>query len=726
MPSFKENVKFAPGRLYSSETNHKPVDFYRSAFENSVQIEFLLGYYNSAVFEVLGESFLQFVKGGGTMKLAINHFLSEIDKEIIYGSDYTIDQEHIKRIIENFEDFLISLTEKGKFFLDCIRYLIEQERIIIIPIALSKMATAHYKSAIFYSSEDTLYVNGSANFTRNGLIGNGENIAVDVSWESTGQERIAIESKRFESIFSKKNKSFIYLDAEDVFVGPLNKHTEKQSLDRLTEKYKKLNSKTENQENIMSEPALTFEPRDYQRAAYSKWIENNCIGLFSMATGTGKTKTALYSVKEQAVIDNFYNIIIGVPSNLLLEQWEEECIDFGFTNIITSKTTGYKKKLKDLDFNQSLGLRQDFIFICTYAMIAKGVIQEVLDLSKIDVTFIGDEAHNIGADSIRKNIPTIFKKKLGLSATPNRKYDTIGSEFINNFFRCHEDGYTYNFSLFKAIQQGHLAPYSYHAHFVNLNESELDSYIALSKKLLKFFDFESGEFREGAEMLLIQRKRIIHKAADKLDCFKKILTSITNEGRPLNQTIVYVPEGEDIESQSLINQYSSIISESGLKTHQITSSSENIKLALDNFENGSIDVLTAMKMLDEGIDIPSIKRAVFCSSTGNPKQFIQRRGRILRKHPTKEFAEIHDMVVAPSDISKRLFLEESLRIKSMEDKIFRNELDRIVDFAYASKNLSELTNATTKTARQLIVFCEEAGIDLFKEINKKLNNEDNN
>ena len=88
-----------------------------------------------------------------------------------------------------------------------------------------------------------------------------------------------------------------------------------------------------------------------------------------------------------------------------------------------------------------------------------------------------------------------------------------------------------------------------------------------------------------------------------------------------------------------------------------------------------------MKCLDEGVDVPRSELAIFCASTGNPRQFIQRRGRVLRKHPDKHMAEIHDLVVAPE-------ISASSNSFRMEQILLKGELQRVKNFSMLSENPS--------------------------------------
>ncbi|MEP5611554.1 MAG: helicase-related protein, partial [Cyclobacteriaceae bacterium] len=217
----------------------------------------------------------------------------------------------------------------------------------------------------------------------------------------------------------------------------------------------------------------------------------------------------------------------------------------------------------------------------------------------------------------------------------------------------------------------------------------------ISKRLMRHFDTSTGRYKKNqeVEMLLLSRKRIIHKARRKLNKLKSILKDEYDNKGHLKYSLVYVPEGDDPDyeiqdqfeenetDQRLIHSYTKAISEIdfSVMVKQFTSGAPNRETILKNFEKGDLHVLTSMKCLDEGVDIPRSELAIFCSSTGNPRQFIQRRGRVLRTHKEKDFATIHDLVVVPK-------IEKKTNHYEMERGLVKKELERVVDFSFLSMN----------------------------------------
>ena len=289
-----------------------------------------------------------------------------------------------------------------------------------------------------------------------------------------------------------------------------------------------------------------------------------------------------------------------------------------------------------------------------------------------------------------------LEKKIGLSATPKRSYDPEGTDFISDYF-SDKPPYVYSYSMSKAISNDVLCKYKYYPHIVTLEDDELESYIEITKKLARAYDDENKKNGKQSrrEKLLLERKRIIHKAKNKLAKTIEILRSELQKRGNLKYCFIYVPEGfnepeyavdenlhENKEEARIINQYTkSIYSiDESITTSQFVSSIRERDQILDQFKNGDIDILASMKCLDEGIDIPRAELAIFCSSTGNPRQFIQRRGRVLRKHPQKSMATIHDLVVVP------IYNGSDNNSFQTEKNLVKSELQRVMYFASLSEN----------------------------------------
>jgi superfamily II DNA or RNA helicase len=264
----------------------------------------------------------------------------------------------------------------------------------------------------------------------------------------------------------------------------------------------------------------------------------------------------------------------------------------------------------------------------------------------------------------------------------------------------------------KALEYGFLTGYKYYPQIVELTEEEFDEYSEISKKLLKFFDFENGKFKDDpiVEILLLKRKNIIHKASNKLSLFSSIVGELIKNNKN-RYVFAYIPEGntqsEDGDTIKILNQYLKKIHEyyPNTKMNSYTSEDQNLGEILRGFEDGKIEILFAMKMLDEGVDIPRAEDGIFASSTGNPRQFIQRRGRLLRKHKDKTFATIYDMVVIPK-------LNSNLgELYNIERNLVQNELRRVAYFASLAMNFYDSKDTLNEV-------CKKYDLDLDTIINE--------
>ena len=681
-----KEVNWSEDRSYRTVSESEPIQFYMDGLCNSKKFDLLLGYFSSAAINVLSLGFASFLYNGGTMRMVVNNVLSQEDRDAIkagregHVQNTTIDLNDINQLKS-------TLDEYGKHFFDCLAWLISNDK---IQIKIIKPKTgrgiAHYKSGAFSDGTDTVGFKASCNFTAFGLLENLEELDGFLSWEnSRSSKMINRQNKDFENIFSGNSEVVEYLEVEDVSIA-IRSEFGNNSLNELLIKEKELVEKKrrilENRgirksfekviiriDEIIKSPKFPFisGPRAYQMDAYANWVNNNYQGIFAMATGTGKTITSLNCVLQEMNKgnNNIYHAIILVPTITLVNQWEEESKRFNFQEIIKVSSKNQWESELATTLSIAKKIPTPFIIITTYASFIKDRFNKYIKDLPNDTIFIADEAHNIGSQSVLERLPSVLlQKRIGLSATPKRIYDTEGSAAMEQFFNDREP-YTYSFSMERAIEEGILCKYYYHPHIVKLTTEELREYLEITKKLAKFFNRNSGALDDNdiVQKLLLKRKRIIHKAVNKLAITRQILETRFKEIGQLKYTFIYVPEGStpevtedemgDEETIKIINQYTREIGriDESIMVNQFISGMEDRNEVLDQFKEGKIHVIASMKCLDEGVDIPRAEHAIFCSSTGNPRQFIQRRGRILRTHPQKDIAVIHDLIVVPDLIT---------------------------------------------------------------------------
>ena len=722
-----KDVQWSEDGTYAPQGEHKPIEFFNNALKNSYLFDLELGYFNSAAINVLSFAFATFIRNGGIMRMAINHIVTEKDKHAIQAGEQGNVEPPLD--ITNIEELTKVLDEYGEHFFRCLAYLIQEHRILIKIIRpKGTNGLAHTKRGMFSDGDTIVSFSGSANFTLGGFINNREEITLSFSTSPDPliQKRIANRKDDFNKLMSGLDESVEYLSTADL-ESALSERYGKQEIEDLLDVEKKLKEyKKEHADNsaiifdeidgsFRGKPCFPYgNPRNYQQQACIKWKNNKQKGLFAMATGTGKTLTSLNCLLRIYKVYGYYKAVILVPTITLVNQWEQECKRFLFSQIvkISSKNRLWRQELDALKaketFNLS-GIEPSYIIISTYASFAReNVFYDLMSFpSKAmkQTLLIADEAHNMGAGRILDRLDGIkYLRRIGLSATPERQFDEKGNRALLEFFGCRNDEYTFEFSMQEAIEKGYLCRYEYYPHLVQLTDNEMNEYLRISQQLYKFFNHEDGGFPASSSddicmRLLLKRKRVIHKAANKEDIFRTIVQQRYKEKGDLKYTLVYVPEGnhpddyeadrfieaesvlDDNEADRIIDTYTEIVRNISPTTtvKKFTSGIKERNSVLEYFASGRLEVLTSMKCLDEGVDVPRSELAIFCASTGNPRQFIQRRGRILRNHPDKHKAVIHDLVVAP-------VVSSSDECFAMEQSLLRNELKRVRDFATMSEN----------------------------------------
>ena len=719
-------VDWADDGTYRPGEFNSPEKFFNDCLENSKEFDLQLGYFSSATISVLADGFATFISNGGRMRLVINHIVSEEDKEAISKGIHggVIDCFDLT----NFETLRQTFDEYQQQFFECLAFLIYDKRIDIRIIKpRNKKGIAHTKSGQFRDGDSITSFTGSANFTISGLFNNLEEIKIDRSdsIDMMVQKRIASQRFEFDTIMEGKKHNVEYLSPDNLVSAIMSKYGDKDIEELLDVEAKLRQIKKERatyheyqghlgqvSEDFNYDPSFPYEsPFPYQVQALDNWKNNGYRGLFNMATGTGKTITSLNCLLSLYKDTGSYKAIILVPTIPLVDQWEKECRKFNYSKIykISSKSD-WKENITRLSRAELLyPERNSFIIISTYASFVRVATFERLSDFSRDTLLIADEAHNMGSPSCLNLLDRIpYAKRIGLSATPERQFDEIGNSSICKFFGCPLNSYTFSFTMKEAIDNDYLCHYRYFPYIVKLNEEEMEAYRDLSAKIAKFYDPDKDDLKNNQFLtaLLLKRKRIIHKAQNKLGVFKSLISKIYNERHNLRYLLVYVPEGVDDGDQefvfasesdlatdlgneqiSLINKYTEIIAsiDEHITVEQVTSRSQNREQTLRRFALGETQVLTAMKCLDEGIDVPRTEMAIFCASTGNPRQFVQRRGRILRTHKDKPLAYIYDLVVIPN-------IEKDSPYFNLERSMLKKELERVIDFASLSTNSSYAEN----------------------------------
>ncbi|AUT01083.1 DNA phosphorothioation system restriction enzyme [Nostoc sp. CENA543] len=435
---------------------------------------------------------------------------------------------------------------------------------------------------------------------------------------------------------------------------------------------------------------VSLQLRPYQRQAITNWFANHGRGTLKMATGSGKTITALAIACELYQQINLQMLLVVCPYRHLVTQWARECEKFNLQPILAFENVrNWQSQLSTQLYNLR-SHSQGFITVITTnsTLIGEG-LQSQLKYFPIKTLIIGDEAHNLGAPKLEESLPRSVGLRLALSATPERYFDDDGTQSLFDYFGAVLQP---EFTLRDAISQGALVHYLYYPILVELTEAESIAYLKLTKKIGRSILYREKEIKESTNFediadlkpLLMQRARLIGAASNKLNALRQLMAS----RRDTTHTLFYCSDGSlEAGQRSSLRQLKAVAKilgrELGYKVSTYTAQTPlaEREILRHQFENGELQGLVAIRCLDEGVDIPAMQTAVILSSSGNPRQFIQRRGRVLRPHPQKQRATIFDMIVLPPDLDR-----ETIEV---ERNLLRKELRRFVEFADLADNAGE-------------------------------------
>lgn len=424
--------------------------------------------------------------------------------------------------------------------------------------------------------------------------------------------------------------------------------------------------------------------RQYQKQAVANWFANKGRGTLKMATGSGKTITALALVCELYHKINLQVLLVVCPYRHLVSQWARECQKFGLKPVLAFENVhSWQSQLSTGLYNVRSGNQPFLTVITTNSTLIGEGLQSQLKYFPDKTLIVGDEAHNLGSPRLEQSLPRRVGLRLALSATPERYFDEQGTQFLFDYFGSVLQP---ELTLADAIRQGALVHYLYYPILVDLTEAEAYAYARLTKRIgWALASEENGTDNDTLTSLLMQRARLIGAAANKLEALRELMARRLRT----THTLFYCGDGsvEGAVSEESTRQLAAVVkmlgAELGYRVNTYTAETplaerEDLRR---QFETGELQGLVAIRCLDEGVDIPAIQTAVILASSGNPRQFIQRRGRILRPHPGKERATLFDMIVMPPELDRETW--------EVERNLLRKELRRFVEFADLADNVGE-------------------------------------
>ncbi|TVQ47152.1 MAG: DNA phosphorothioation system restriction enzyme [Gloeocapsa sp. DLM2.Bin57] len=443
----------------------------------------------------------------------------------------------------------------------------------------------------------------------------------------------------------------------------------------------------------------SIQLRDYQREAVANWLRHRGRGTLKMATGSGKTITALAIATELYEKISLQVLIVICPYCHLVNQWAKECERFNLKPILAFETVHNWQSRLAGELYTIIGQQQGFLtVITTNATFITESFQSQIKFFPERTLIVGDEVHNLGSPRLEACLPLKIGLRLGLSATPERYYDQEGTDAILQYFGKVLQP---EFTLADAIKRGALVPYNYYPIFVELTPSEAIAYAKLTQSIGWVMQKnKSINNNERLTSLLVKRSRLVGAATNKLPALYNLMTRRLDT----THTLFYCGDGYiDQEESSYQRQLVAVTKMLGkdlgyrVNTYTAKTPLDTREKLQQQFNSGELQGLVAIRCLDEGVDIPSIKHAVILASTSNPRQFIQRRGRILRPHPDKKKATLFDMIVLPPELDREIW--------ETERNLFLKELKRFVEFA-------DLADNSIAARQKIITLATKYGIDL--------------
>lgn len=682
--------------VYKSDHDNILRDFYVPALACSVSYDRAVGFFSASMISYAAQGLESFVRSAGKMRLIVGAELDPDEHEAALRG-YEQREQLMDRLGRTFEPIL-TLVSAELFLkrLEALQWLIAHDR-LDIKVALRRKGMYHEKVGILTDSYgDFVVFQGSANESLYALSPdfNYESLNVFRSWRAGDQEHYEAHLGSFQELWEGKSRTTLVLDFPEIAKNALlrrqiPKRADAKSELEVSDALVRLTWPSYAEGPCVPGDFALFE---HQRVALEKWRDSNFSGIFNLATGAGKTYTAIYGATKVLEHLGRLLVVVAVPYQALADQWVTELKTFNMEAIVCSSANP--------SWTDEFGRQVDGFVVGRHSFVAAIVVNATLTSDRFQqiigrvrdgtcFLFVGDECHYHGTPKLFAALPDNAELRMGLSATYERYGDQDGTRRIEEYYGSVVARYT----LVQAIEDGFLVPYDYHLQLVELNDSEATEYADLSEKIWKRLLAIKGEDPEGVldeiiDLLLYKRARLLGRLESK----RQRLAEIIDANGLRERTLVYCGEGaashgeddepshEEILNIDLVTKE---VSKRGYRVTKFTSreSTPDRKITMEGFRRGTIQVLTAIRCLDEGIDIPSCETAFILASSRNPRQFIQRRGRILRRAPGKNGATLWDFFPIPP--------ASSVDAEMQEKSLLKRELSRMSEFSRHSKNFRE-------------------------------------
>jgi len=684
-------------RAYSSDVDDILHDFYIPVLAAATDYRRIAGFFSSTSLAIAAKGIIGLITNGGTMQLIVSPRLTHKDLEVLIKTKVEPEGFLEKRMLEDINKLEDQLVRDH---VRALGWMVANDRLQIRVAVRTydnltavheqderQMGLFHQKVGILKDAENnTITFSGSINETASGWLDNIEEFKVFRSWESPECDYINADVTKFNKFWDNlslrvrvftipeavKNR-LVELAPEDISQTDLWKWYQRKSI------------------TSTRRVALYW----HQEQAVASWVEHDMRGIFEMATGTGKTFAAIACVQRALNRYERLVIIIACPLQHLVKQWEREIAAYGLTvQCIVADSTNphWKNKVTDSLLDISIGHQSTLIILTTHRTLSSDMFLNIITKtsSEVGIMLLTDEVHGIGAEKSQRGLLQMFGLRLGLSATPRRWFDSFGTQVIYEYF----GDIVFEFGLREAVStinpatgMTYLSPYRYIPIFVSPTVEEMQEYYEATNFIIRMYHSQRREEKKNdiLENLIFRRANIVKNVKAK---FSALETLLKNMGPDIRWTIVYcTPQQIDdvmnlIDHMGITYKHRFTMAEGTAAESKYGGISERDYI-LKKFANGDYHILVAMKCLDEGVDIPPARRAILMASSGNPREYIQRIGRVIRRYPGKEEATIYDFIVRPD------FTNLPKELIEIERKILDKELKRSMEIAQIAINNTE-------------------------------------
>ncbi len=675
-------------KTYSSENDNLLADFYIPVLKESIHYKRITGFFSSTSLLLASRGIAHFFSNGGSYDLISGVLVENKDYEAIVKGLKSIDD-----IINNVDFNLNTLKDElEKDHLRILSWLISTKRLRIKIAVLPEAAAGlfHEKVGIFEDKNgNKISFSGSINESGAGWSGNIEEFKVFRGWVDEEVGYLERDLIKFSDYWNSRINTFSVIDLPEALEKKILK-IRPESEEVAKELVQKINDEQSTRKR---------ELHDFQKKAIAKWESNNYKGIFEMATGTGKTFTSLGAVKSVYSNKKEFCVIIVVPYKHLVTQWlkdiKQELTDSVIIEV-HGDARGWKEKLPKFLQDYSDGFIDKLVIIAVYDSLSSKDFLRKLNSNfnnKRTYILVADEVHNFGAPKYSHGMIDSIRMRLGLSATPTRWFDEKGTQKIVDYF----DKTVFEYDLKMAIANNYLTPYEYFPITVQMDLDEFEEYSELSKKIIRNMRISRNQTEENVylKLLTIKRSKILKNNKTKIVAFEGIISDLKTQGK-IDHLLVYCDSDEQmLKAQKIINDF-------GIINHRFTEreSMNEREQILEAFDNGIYECLVAMKCLDEGVNVPSTKTAIILASSSNPREYVQRRGRVLRKYPGKDKATIYDFIVVPPEkVEDEFFF-------NVEQKILKKELNRVQEFLETASNKNFIFKKLSDTMLKYNVYLD--------------------